>query len=127
MLFSAVFSTRDHVDCRKMFGRKAFSTFKKPPLSESIIWEILKLGGLSFLKKKCSKFDVDLRKEVKIAGKSVVFEIMPFGSCRWKFCTFRREYLSSVANVLTNGPKVSTLTMAIVFQLYLSHIHWKIR
>ena len=30
-----------------------------------------------FFKKKCSKFDVDLKKEVKIAGKSFVFEIMP--------------------------------------------------
>ena len=79
------------------------------------------------MKKKCSKLDVDLRKEVKIAGKICCFLDNAFGSCRWKFCTFRREYLSLVANVLTNGPKVSTLTKAIVFQLYLSHIHGKIR
>ena len=37
------------------------------------MWKILKPGDLSFLKKKCSKFDVDLRKEVKIAGKICVF------------------------------------------------------
>ena len=40
---------------------------------------------------------------------------------------FDGKYLSSVANVLTNGPKVSTLTKAIVFQFYLPHIHGKIR
>ena len=35
--------------------------------------------------------------------------------------------LSSAANVLKNGPKLSILTKAGVFQLYLSHINGKIR
>ena len=52
---------------------------------------------------------------------------MPLEVVAGNSATFRREYLSSVANVLTNGPKVSTLTKAIVFQLYLSHIHGKVR
>ena len=44
-----------------------------------------------------------------------------------KFIIFRREYLSSAPNVLKNGPKLSILTKAGVFQLYLSHINGKIR
>ena len=45
---------------------------------------------------------------------------MPFEGCCCKFIIFRREYLSSAANVLKNGPKLSILTRAGIFQLYLS-------
>ena len=52
---------------------------------------------------------------------------MPFEVVAGKFVIFRREYLSSAANVLKNGPKLSILTKAGISQLYLSHINGKIR
>ena len=76
---------------------------------------------------KCSKFNVGLIKAIKIAEKIFCFWDNAVWSCCWKFCIFRREYLSSAANVLKNGPKLSILTKAGVFQLYLSHINGKIR
>ena len=76
---------------------------------------------------KCSKFNVGLIKAIKIAEKIFCFGDNAVWSCCWKFCIFRREYLSSAANVLKNGPKLSILTKAGVFQLYLSHIKGKIR
>ena len=41
-------------------------------------------------------------------------------------CMFRREYLSSVVNVLTNSLKISERTKADLFQLNLPGIHEKI-
>ena len=43
-----------------------------------------------------------------------------------KFSMFRREYLSSVVNVLTNNFKISDQTIADVVQLNLPRIHEKI-
>ena len=76
---------------------------------------------------KCSKFNVGLIKAIKIREKIFCFWGNAVWSCCWKFCIFRREYFSSAANVLKNGPKLSILTKAGVFQLYLSHINGKIR
>ena len=76
---------------------------------------------------KCSKFNVGLIKAIKIAQKIFCFWDNAVWSCCCKFIIFRREYLSSAANVLKNGPKLSILTKADVFQLYLSHINEKIR
>ena len=75
---------------------------------------------------KCSKFNVGFIKSNKnCRKKSFVFWDNAVWSCCWKFCIFRRELLSSAANVLKNGPKLSILTKAGVFQLYLSHINGK--
>ena len=76
---------------------------------------------------KCSKFNVGLIKAIKIGEKIFCFWDNAVWSCCWKFCIYRREYLFSEANVLKNGPKLSILTKAGVFQLYLSHINGKIR
>ena len=43
-----------------------------------------------------------------------------------KFSMFRREYLSSVVNVLTNSVKISDQTIAYFVQLNLPKIHEKI-
>ena len=43
-----------------------------------------------------------------------------------KFSMFRREYLSSVINVLTNSVKISDPTIADFVQLNLPRIHEKI-
>ena len=47
-------------------------------------------------------------------------------SCCVKFSMFRREYLSSVVNVLTNSVKISDPTIADFVQLNLPRIHEKI-
>ena len=47
-------------------------------------------------------------------------------SCGQKICVLRREYLSSGVNVLTNSLKISDMTKAVIFQLNLSRILWKI-
>ena len=47
-------------------------------------------------------------------------------SCCVKFTMFRREYLSSVVNVLTNSVKISDPTTADFVQLNLPRIHDKI-
>ena len=49
---------------------------------------------------KCSKFNVGLIKAIKIAQKIFCFWDNAVWSCCWKFFIFRREYLSSAANVL---------------------------
>ena len=43
-----------------------------------------------------------------------------------KISMFRREYLSSVVNVLTNSVKISDPTIEDFFQLNLARIHEKI-
>ena len=50
------------------------------------------------------------------------------GASSWfmKFSMFRREYLPSVANVLTNSVKISHQTKADFVQLNLLRIHEKI-
>ena len=52
---------------------------------------------------------------------------MPFEVVAGSSAYFDGNSLSSAANVLKNGPKLSILTKAGVFQLYLSHINGKIR
>ena len=49
---------------------------------------------------KCSKFNVGLIKAIKIAQKIFCFWDNAVWSCCCKFIIFRREYLSSAANVL---------------------------
>ena len=54
-----------------------------------------------------------------------VFEIMPLQVVA-KFSMFRREYLSSVVNVLINSVKISDQTIADFFQVNLRRIHEKL-
>ena len=55
----------------------------------------------------------------KIRKISFVFEIMALQVVCVKFSMFRREYLSSVVNVLTNSIKISDQTKADFLQLNL--------
>ena len=62
-----------------------------------------------------------------IDKKSTFFETKNVWSCSQKICIFRREYLTSGLNVLTNSLKISDVTKADIFQLNLSRIQGKIR
>ena len=76
---------------------------------------------------KCSKFNAHLRNAIKNQEKFFCFSDNGASSCYHKFCLFRREYLSSVVNVLKNSVKISDQTKAHFVQLNLPRIHEKIR
>ena len=99
--------------------------FKEPPLSVSIILEIIRLGNSSFFP-KCSKFNAHFRNAIKNLEKIFYFQINGASSCYVKFSMFRREYLSSVVNVLTNSVKILDQTKADFAQVNLPQIHEKI-
>ena len=87
--------------------------------------EIIRLGYSSFFS-KCFKFHARFRNAIKNPEK--VFWVPDNGvSCCWeKFCMFRREYLSSVVNMLTKSLKMSDQTKAAFFQLNLARTHKKL-
>ena len=91
----------------------------------SIILEITRLGYSSFYP-KCSKLNAHFRKAIKYPEKVVCFLDNAASSFFVKFSMFRREYLSSVVNVLTNSVKISDNTKADYFQLNLPRIQTKI-
>ena len=62
----------------------------------------------------------------RIQKMSFGFEVMALQGYCVKFSMFRREYLSSVVNVLTNSVKISDPTIADLVQLNLPRIHEKI-
>ena len=62
----------------------------------------------------------------RIEKTSFVFLDNGASSCYVKFSMFRREYLSSVVNVLTSSVKFSDQTIADFAQLNLRRIHEKI-
>ena len=66
------------------------------------------------------------RNAIKNPEKVFYFRDNGVSSCCEKFCMFRREYLSSVVNVLTKSLKISDETKADFFQLNLPRIHEKI-
>ena len=72
---------------------------------------------------KCSKFYAHLRYARKNPEKIFCFLENGASSCFVKFSMFRREYLSSVVNVLKNSVKISNLTKADFDQLNIPRIH----
>ena len=89
-----------------------------------MILEITRLG-YSSLFFKCSKFNAHFRKSIKNQEKVFRFRDNGASSCCMKFSIFRREYLSSVVNLLTNSVKISDQTKADFAQLNLSQIQKK--
>ena len=87
-----------------------------------MILEITRLGYSSFFP-KYSKFNTHYRNAIKNAEKVFCFWENGASSCCVKFTMFRREYLSSVVNVLTNSVKISDATIGDFFQLTLPRIH----
>ena len=67
-----------------------------------------------------------LEMPLKSPEKVFCFSDNSVSSCSVKFSMFRREYLSSVVNVLTNSVKISDPTIADFVQLNLPRIHDKI-
>ena len=64
--------------------------------------------------------------QLKKSEKFFCFRDNGVSSCCKIFCMFRREYLSSVVNVLKKYLKMSDQTRADFFKLNLSPIHEKI-
>ena len=62
----------------------------------------------------------------KKSKKAIPFLDKGLWSCCQKIFKYRREYLSSGVNVLTNNLKISDVTNADIFQLNLYRIHLKI-
>ena len=60
MQISTVFGTFFHVFCGRDLLNGFLQTFIEKPFSETVIWDIHRLGGPSFFK-KCSKFNVDFK------------------------------------------------------------------
>ena len=89
---------------------------------QSLISEIHKLWGSSFLKKKCSKFDIHFKNTEKNWQKGFCF----LDNCIWfgwdKFSLLRRECLSLVVNVLTNSPQILHVTKRDFFSNSISFI-----
>ena len=90
-----------------------------------MILEISRLVYSSFFS-KCSQFNAYFRKAIKNPEKVFRFRDNGPSSCCMKFSMFRREYLSSVVNVLTNSVKISEQTKADFARLNLPRIHEKI-
>ena len=87
--------------------------------------EINKLEYSSFFW-KCSKFNAHLRNARKNPENVFCFGGNGASSCCVKFSMFRREYLSSIVNVLTNSVKISDPTIPDFFLLNLTQIREKI-
>ena len=87
--------------------------------------EITWLEYSSFFSKFC-KFNAHFRNAIKILEKVFYFSNNGASSCFVKFSMFRRQYLSSVVNVLTNSVKISDQTKADFAELNLPQIHEKI-
>ena len=90
-----------------------------------MILEITRLGYSSFFS-KCSQFNAYFRKAIKNPEKVFRFRDNGASSCCMKFSIFRREYLSSVFNVLTNSVKISDQTKADFAQLNLPGVQRKL-
>ena len=73
-----------------------------------------------------SKFNAYFRNAIKDEEKVFCFWDNGASSCCAKFRMFRREFLSSVVNVLTNSVKISDPTIEDFVQLNLPRIHEKI-
>ena len=87
--------------------------------------EITRLGISSFFP-KYSKFNTHFRNALKNQEKVFCLRDNSTSSCFVKFSMFRREYLSSVVNVLTKSVEISDQTIADFVQLNLPQIHDKI-
>ena len=81
--------------------------------------------GYSTFFPKYSKFNAHFRNTIKNQEKVFYFVNNGASSCCVKFSMFRREYLSSVVNVLTNSVEISDRTIADFAQLNLPRIHEK--
>ena len=113
---AAVFVPVYHVICGNAFCRWIFQTLIQSPFSETAISEIHRLWGSSFVW-KCLKFNVDFRNEEKNWEKDCFL----WGNNSWigpfKLPLFRREYLSSAVNALTNSLKIFHRTNVDFLQL----------
>ena len=109
-----------------VFWSTTFKTFKWPPLSQSIISEIIRLGYSSF-SSKCSKLHAYCRNAIKNQQKVFHFWDNGVWTCFAKLCTLQREYLLWAVNVLTNSVVISDQTNADFFQLNISQMHAKKR
>ena len=87
--------------------------------------EITRLKYSSFFS-KCSKFNAHFRNAIKKQENVICFLDNGASSCGVKFSMFRREYLPSVVNMLTNSVKISDQTKADFVLLNLPQIHEKI-
>ena len=81
--------------------------------------------GYSTFFPKFSKFNAHFRNTIKNQEKVFYFVNNGPSSCCVKFSMFRREYLSSVVNVLKTGVKISDETKADFSMLNLPQIHEK--
>ena len=87
------------------FSEKNFLGIYLSTFSEFVISEIQYLWGWSFVPKR-SKFEIHFKNSAKNSEKVFCFS----DNCIWivivKWSLWRRRYISSAFNVLTNSPKI---------------------
>ena len=105
-----------HVTRQRVLWNGTFCTYILPRFPECVISEINQLWGSSFFW-KCSKFKVDFENLRKNPEKAFSFWDKYVRNGCVKLSVLRREYLSSVVNVLTNSYKSLRLTKTDFFWL----------
>ena len=103
----------------------SFRAFKKPHSSLSITSEIFKLWRSSF-SSRCSKFQLDLEKRIKIGAEVFGFWYDCVGTNCGKFSLLKWEYMCSSVNMLKHSPNISHLTIRDLSVLDLSNINGKL-
>ena len=86
----AVFGSRHHVDCPRMFWYKTSYALKFPRFSQSITSKAVKLGGSIFFSKSF-KFSVDSGNGIKLCWKVLRF----WDWCLWIGCAIFRYYVEN--------------------------------
>ena len=111
--FKQCFINVYHIASRRVLSKGNFfvTTF-----SESLISELQKLWGSSFFSKS-SKFRLDFKKAEKLQEKVFCFSDNFVWIGMVKFCLLRTGFFSSLANVLTNSPKIWHVNKRDFFEL----------
>ena len=110
-----VFVTLSIADCQSVFRNGTFYRVVWRSFSQSVVSEKHK-RWLSSFSSKCLEFDVDSRNCTKHSENVVRFPHNYFWIGSFKFSQSWTGYLPSAVNVLTNTPKISSVTRETFFE-----------
>ena len=113
---STVFGPLCNLFCGKDLLKGILQTFIESPFSEMVIWKIDRLWGSNFFWKS-AKFNVDFKNAEINSEKVFCFWDNRIWNGCVKLSLYRRQYLSSSVNVLTNNLKNLQSTKMDFFQL----------
>ena len=111
-----VFQPVYHVTCRRVLWNETFYTFLYQLHLDSVSAKIRQPWGLSFFL-KMFKIEYKFRKWKKKLENVFGFWDHCIWKCCYKLSLFRREYLLSAVNWLTNSSKIFFITLRHFFNL----------